>query len=528
MCELCILTQNFDPARHTHNLPWGTPTSDDTEVVVPPTGTLDELADYLTDGFWEDVGGTGRSFALSPGENTDYVVSVNLTELTNVGQRLARWALETWETVADIQFVEVQFGGDIQVDDEFDGAFAQTTTDRTGTEITEVFVNVDKTWISDFGSTLDSFTFSTYVHEFGHALGLGHLGNYNGSSGAVTFANDSYQQSVMSYIPQDQVDATNASFAEPTGPMMADILAIQSLYGASTITAGDTVWGQGGTYSRHFTTLFAGIDDEDDSTQEAGPIAFALFDDANDDGVDLIDLRPSTTDDVLNLRAETFSDVGGLTGNVAIARGSAFENARMGSGSDIVIGNTLDNMLWGHRGADDLYGARGNDTLFGGRGNDELFGGGGSDNLFGAQGRDELFGGGGSDNLFGARGNDDLFGGRGRDTLRGDKGDDYLDSGAGNDVMTGGEGLDQFFYGFGHDRDRITDFSLGEDELLFSAIDFENYNAERFVETYAVEQANGVAFEFGQSVSQGADYNDRLVLVGVFDLDALVDDIVFI
>jgi hypothetical protein len=30
--------------------------------------------------------------------------------------------------------------------------------------------------------TIDSYSFQTYVHEIGHALGLGHGGPYNGSA----------------------------------------------------------------------------------------------------------------------------------------------------------------------------------------------------------------------------------------------------------------------------------------------------------------------------------------------------------
>lgn len=39
--------------------------------------------------------------------------------------------------------------------------------------------------------------------------------------------------------------------------MIADILAVQNLYGISQVTAGDTTWGLGGTYGLQFAALFS-------------------------------------------------------------------------------------------------------------------------------------------------------------------------------------------------------------------------------------------------------------------------------
>lgn len=413
------------------------------------------------------------------GNSTDHVITVNLTGLTAAGQRLAGWALEAWEMMIDVQFTEVQIEGDITFDDEDD----YVTYDTDGLGRLHANLNISQDWLADYGTTMGSYSYSTYLHEIGHTLGLGHMGNYNGTTGSVTFVNVSYQVSVMSYIPQDVNSNVDADYAEAAGPMIADILAAQNIYGVSQVTDGGTTWGISGTYSRQFQTLFS-------TDPDTGPIGFAIYD---GDGTDTIDLRASPgSGDRLNLTAESFSDIAGLRGNLAMARGTEIENARMGGGNDTVIGNAADNRIWGDGGRDRLYGSEGEDRLYGGGGRDHLFGGSQNDRLYGRNGND------------------------------------YLDSGEGNDLMIGGNGDDSFFFGFGHDQDRIRDFTLGSDALLFTALDFGTQDAQDLVDTYARVTARGIRFDFGTDLTSGEPTNDRLTLLGVYDLDALVDDIVFV
>ena len=69
-----------------------------------PIGTYDELADYLTDGWWEDNGSTRHSADVETGG----VLTANITALNEDGQQLARWALEAWTNVTGIEFKLVE------------------------------------------------------------------------------------------------------------------------------------------------------------------------------------------------------------------------------------------------------------------------------------------------------------------------------------------------------------------------------------------------------------------------------------
>ncbi|MEM9970467.1 MAG: matrixin family metalloprotease, partial [Pseudomonadota bacterium] len=68
---------------------------------------------------------------------------------------------------------------DITFDDNFSGAYASFST--SGTRITNAFINIDDNWAGGQSRT-DGYFFQTYLHEVGHALGLGHAGNYNGNA----------------------------------------------------------------------------------------------------------------------------------------------------------------------------------------------------------------------------------------------------------------------------------------------------------------------------------------------------------
>ena len=101
-------------------------------------------------------------------------------------------------------------------------------------------------------------------------------------------------------------------------------------------------------------------------------------------GTDWINAAALSSDVELSLVERATTRFGGRDA-FTLAAGSRIENAVTGDGNDRLIGNALDNTL---------YGMRGNDWLNGGAGDDKLFGGAGSDvfafDTQGVSGRDTI------------------------------------------------------------------------------------------------------------------------------------------
>ena len=179
---------------------------------------------------------------------------------------------------------------------------------------------------------LNSYSFMTYLHEIGHALGLGHAGDYNNTADYVQdalYANDAWSTTIMSYFDQnDNAYFHNQGFTRQfvLTPMVGDIVAMQQMYGLSTTTrAGNTTYGFN---SNAGSSIY--------DAQSMGALAYTVFDSA---GVDTLDYSGFTSNQLINLNPETFSNVGTGIGNVSIARGTVIENAIGGSGNDTIIGN---------------------------------------------------------------------------------------------------------------------------------------------------------------------------------------------
>lgn len=203
-------------------------------------------------------------------------------------------------------------------------------------------------------------TKNTLTHEIGHALGLNHPGDYNygGKDDTRTsdeiaqlrvYAQDSLAHTVMSYLPGKYSGKHHDN--RPIAPMMDDISAIQHKYGANhQIRRENNTYGFNSNSGRDYYSL----------RNHHDAAVFCVWDGA---GNDTLDFSGYGNNQVINLKAGAFSDVGGYQGNVSIARDCTLENAIGGSGHDALIGNDTDNRLTGGGGADRLRGGRGADTF---------------------------------------------------------------------------------------------------------------------------------------------------------------------
>ncbi|WP_300626839.1 M10 family metallopeptidase C-terminal domain-containing protein [Pseudomonas sp.] len=199
------------------------------------------------------------------------------------------------------------------------------------------------------------------IHELGHAMGLGHPGDYDGSlkKDQVSHHEDSQSHTVMSYRGE-RTGYMNHGGLRVSAPMLDDITAYQDKYGANHETRkDDTTYGFNSNTDRDFLSVKSAKDKRVAAIWDGG-------------GNDTLDFSGYTQDQRISLKDGTFSDVGGLKGNVGIAYNAIIENAIGGSGNDLLVGNEVANELKGGDGNDRLYGAGGADTLWGGKGKDEF------------------------------------------------------------------------------------------------------------------------------------------------------------
>lgn len=382
-------------------------------------GFFEERGELIDNGYAYEL--NGRLYAFN-----EYF---NFASFTEAQRGAAREAIESWDDLVSLSFVETTAG---DADINFGNLASAPTTQAyaylprnllstnpiVNAQVQELAGDV---WVS--ASQASNFQFDegryglqTLTHEVGHALGLSHPGGYNAAPGvSITYdANAEYYQdtrsySVMSYFNAREIGARHFDFHMSTiaysgVPLVHDIAAIQAMYGADMTTrTGDTTYGFNSTAGR----------DSFDFELTPAPI-MAIWDAGGEDTIDasgydtvqIIDLRggalssiggvtidsaPSFEEVNANRAAEGLPPVdratydanmaalagnpavGQLTDNVGIAYGAVIENAIGGSGDDLLIGNDVSNTLLGNAGNDALVGGDGVDTFTGGAGNDTIF-----------------------------------------------------------------------------------------------------------------------------------------------------------
>ena len=283
--------------------------------------------------------------------------------MNSAQQQAAVTALATWASVANIQFKQVTSGGEIQFGTADLGSGASGETDwnygSNGVFTTNyVYLNNTGNYTNKAGSAFNliftpgSYAPSVLIHEIGHALGLKHPGDYDGTPPPYLYNyEDNRDYSVMSY---NDGAATSYLFNKFSGdtysitPMLLDIQAIQYLYGANSSNTGDTVY--------RFTDTSA-----PQCIWDAG-------------GNNSFDFSACFNPTIINLNPGSFSS----TDNTV--KGEASQNINIAYGTQIntAIASVSGSLIYCNSGHDTITGGAGNDTIYLGSGTATVDGKGGS------------------------------------------------------------------------------------------------------------------------------------------------------
>ncbi|MGO1121206.1 matrixin family metalloprotease [Rhodovibrionaceae bacterium A322] len=363
---------------------------------------LDDNVDY---GRWNagDSYGTPVIVTYSFDVNPDDLAS-GYTAFNSTQQSAARTALDAWDAVSGVKFVEVDNYDQAQIYFAF-GSLGGNTAGLgdypyvTNSQQIHAVNFTDNAYQNDVSP--GSFGFEVILHELGHNLGLKHPHESNAGVNGY----DSTAHTVMSYVDEGGFK---------TEPQGLDIAAIQLLYGTQADEA-SAPW----TYDAGSNT----------ATYQGS--------------LDADNLVGSGLHDMLR----------GSQGNDTILGNFGDDTIRGGKDNDYIEGGDGANLLYGDIGSDTVYGGDDNDRIDGGR--ISSYEGQDADYLVGWGGDDYIQGNLDSDTIWGMTGNDTLRGGRGDDYVNGYSGDDILYGDRGDDQLNGGDGSDTAVY-----RGNRSDFSL--------------------------------------------------------------------
>ena len=308
---------------------------------------------------------TGHTTAMYNNPKEGFTEGFGYTSFSEEQRDAARIAINNWDELVAVSFVEVQGEGDADI------TMANTTT---GPAQAHAYIPHDyagiygpiipqynylhrwqkflgDVWVADpyapaaeggnsSNAQLDpgQYGLQTLNHELGHSLGLSHPGNYNFSddtdgdgepdpityTGDAQYFQDSHQFTIMSYFDAYEtgaqyIDWNVMRFIYPSTPMVDDVLVIQQKYGVDTTTrTGNDTYGFNAT---------AGVTNE--AMRFAEGETFAVFTIWDAGGNDTLDLSGYHTDSIIDLREGGYSSAGGVGAYVPAELGTKLTLAQI-------------------------------------------------------------------------------------------------------------------------------------------------------------------------------------------------------
>ena len=311
------------------------------------------------------------------------------------------------------------------------------------------------TWSSTAGGSLETGGdgFNTILRELGQALGLKHPNDTGGGASPVfpgvqnpqdlgTYNLNQSVNTVMSHVTGWPAGpngvAASTQYGTARTPMAFDIAALQAKYGANM-------------------SYHTGVNTYNLPGNDGVTTGYACIWDAG--GTNTISYLGSK-DAVINLNAASLANtpdgggavsyVKGVHGGYTIAHGVTIQQAKGGSGNDLLVANNVGDLLAPGAGNNTVFGGGGADTVQSTSGNDEIFTGSGQDRVHLGSGHSTIISGAGADTVSASTGPSTVFGGNGaqaRSVVFGSTGQLLFVGGSGTSTVVGGSGVVDAFSG---------------------------------------------------------------------------------
>ena len=313
----------------------------------------------------------------------------------SVQQLVTQNALNSWSNVANLTFTEVPdnqtsagtirltFSSSYNWNTSVGFAYFPFDTPVGGDLFLDPYAKelVKGFYSGTFGTSnfaLGNYSYYTLIHELGHTLGLKHPfdnstdGGGASIDGTLSSAWDSRVFTVMSYTTDpSHRDAIGFTF-NPTTPMLLDIEAIQSIYGANyTFNSGNTNYAFNDNVGQYyFQTIWDG-----------GGVNTITYSGATSSSIDLRQGYGSALGNPIyeytSIKVNAYP-----INNLWIAYGTYIDNfVGIGSANLTIQCNDDGDTVSCNAGNDTVIGGTGNDKIIVGTGSATIKGGGGSDTV---------------------------------------------------------------------------------------------------------------------------------------------------